>query len=180
MVIDPELLLLAAIVLPLAFLIWLVPMSRAVYHVARTSGEPPMAAPARAALKRHPVTLLSVPSKPGRAFIPLSREGTVSEFATADTLPSTEQPRDAVPTVGTHMARIGEIVAASVDTAMRARALHRTAHEQVDSAHYALQNLLSELSAIMPIAAPTSAATQSLTTRSRVTLRPVYETALAA
>ena len=77
------------------------------------------------------------------------------------------------------MARLGTIVAASVDTAARAQHLHRTAHEQVDSAHYALQNLLNELSAIMPISAPASS-TKPPATRSRVTLRPVYETALAA
>jgi hypothetical protein len=180
MLIDPELLLLAAIVLPLAGLIWLVPMSRAVYHVARTSGDTRMVGPARAAIKRRPVTLLTVEAKPGRAFIPLAREGTVSEITNGDTASSHEQPRDPVPAVGTHMARIGEIVAASVDTALRAQKLHRMAHEQVDSAHYALQNLLNELSAIMPIAAPASATKQSPASRSRVTLRPVYETALAA
>jgi hypothetical protein len=177
MLIDPELLLLAAIVLPLAGLVWLVPASRAVYHVARTSRDSQMAAPARAAIKRRPVTLLSVASKPGRAIIPLAREGAVRGITTADAPPSDEQSRDPVAPVGTHMARVGDIVSASVDTAMRAQQLHRTAHERVDSAHYSLQNLLSELSAIMPIAAPTR---QSMAPRSGVTLRPVYETALAA
>ena len=173
MTIDPELLLLGAIVAALAGLIWLVPASRAVYRVTRRGGAMPITSPGAAAIKRRPVTLLTVPVKPDRAVRSLVRDAAGER--------SRDEPADAIgPTVGAHMARVGDIVAASIETALRAQRLHRTAHERVDSAHYALQNLLSELSAIMPIIAPAPSTRQSPVARSRTALRPVYETALAA
>ena len=64
--------------------------------------------------------------------------------------------------------RISQIVNSAIETADRAKRLHVAAHEQVDSAHYALQNLLDELSAVMstgPFAKSTRNATVTPMTR---------------
>ena len=56
------------------------------------------------------------------------------------------------PAKGLHINRLSGIVASAVDQARSAEQFHRSAREQVDAAHYALQNLLDELSAVMPVA----------------------------
>ena len=80
----------------------------------------------------------------------------------------------------THIGRLNGIVAAAVDTARNAERLHRGAHEQVDAAHYALQNLLNELSLVMPVAAPGLPARTAAPREAREQTRRAVETAMAA
>lgn len=81
----------------------------------------------------------------------------------------------------TQLNRVSIILQNAIDLAANAESLHNAAHEKLDSAHYALQNLLDELSAVMPIASPSKAAIQPASpSRSFPPERPVYVTALAA
>jgi hypothetical protein len=79
------------------------------------------------------------------------------------------------------MDRLAGIVTAAVATAGEAERLHRAAHEQVDAADYALQNLIDELSAVIPGLAPAASTSRDVRAPAlRNTRRPAYETALAA
>lgn len=64
----------------------------------------------------------------------------------------------------------------SIELADKANRLHTSAQQQLDAAHYALQNLLAELSLVLPVKAPAkeSGVQQSAAGRT------VYVTALAA
>lgn len=79
----------------------------------------------------------------------------------------------------TQLSRVSNILQNAIDLAAKAERLHNAAHEQLDSAHYALQNLLDELSAVMPIASK-AAATNATPAKTFPAERPVYVTALAA
>lgn len=79
----------------------------------------------------------------------------------------------------TQINRLTHIVDAAAETAHAAGRLHRQAHEQVDAAHYALQNLLAELTAVMPVSAPVVTAPKMTLDRA-IPTRRVYHTALAA
>ena len=80
----------------------------------------------------------------------------------------------------THIGRLNGIVTAAVDKARNAERLHRGAHEQVDAAHYALQNLLNELSAVMPVAASELPARSAASRETLPQTLMTAETALAA
>jgi hypothetical protein len=76
--------------------------------------------------------------------------------------------------------KICDIITIAGERARSAERLHRAAHEQIDAAHYALQNLLNELSAVMPIQAPASPSSAPRVATLAATRRVAYETALAA
>jgi len=90
------------------------------------------------------------------------------------TFPS-DKPLDAQ----TQLNRVSHILQNAIDVAAKAERFHNAAHEQLDSAHYALQNLLSELSAVMPIASKVAVA-ETTPAKTFPAERPVYITALAA
>ncbi len=83
-------------------------------------------------------------------------------------------------TVDTQVARISEIVTRAVDGARDAGRLHEAAHEQLDAAHYALQNLLHELSAVMSVPGATVGQAASVKPVVPVAAVAPFETALAA
>ena len=74
----------------------------------------------------------------------------------AATLPSAQAavPPPVTPGHGlsaqTQIGRLSQIVTSAIVQAANAERLHRAAHEQIDGADYALQNLRNELSSIMP------------------------------
>jgi len=86
-----------------------------------------------------------------------------------------DQPLDAQ----AQLNRVSHILQNAINVAAKAERLHNAAHEQLDSAHYALQNLLSELSTVMPIASKVAAA-QATPAKTFPAERPAYITALAA
>jgi hypothetical protein len=82
--------------------------------------------------------------------------------------------------VGDQVSRLSAIVTTAIDGARDADRLHRAANEQLDAAHYALQNLLHDLSAVMSITAPSVQRVETAVTQLRASSLPVFETALAA
>ena len=166
---DPDLVILCGIVLAATALLWAIPASRQVFTApsaavrSRPEGGP--------AMRRSPVQLLAVAARPAAAV-----HDAVDAVVLAAGRATYDEPSRPL---GVHMARVSTIVTASVDNAARAQRLHQAAREQVDSAHYALQNLLNELTSVMPISAPVTRHGKDVS-RARLVLRPVYETALAA
>lgn len=84
------------------------------------------------------------------------------------------------PAKSRHIDALKGIVTGAVDRARSAEQFHRSAHEQVDAAHYALQNLLDELSAVMPIAKASRPQRTSAARGVRQQAHAGFETALAA
>jgi hypothetical protein len=80
----------------------------------------------------------------------------------------------------TQLDRISQILQTAIGLADKAERLHNAAHEQLDSAHYALQNLLDELSTVMPIASPAKALRDASTAPAQSPRRQTYVTAIAA
>lgn len=99
-------------------------------------------------------------AKPAFVLLPVTRP-TPPAIATNMPLDQSDTKRDDQRqanrlTATAQLDRISQILAASQDVADNAQRLHMEAHEQIDSAQYALQNLLAELSAVMPVATPPS------------------------
>lgn len=80
----------------------------------------------------------------------------------------------------TQLDRVSQILRSAIELADKAERLHNAAHEQLDSAHYALQNLLDELSTVMPVSAPAKAPSIASAAATQSSRRPTYVTALAA
>lgn len=76
--------------------------------------------------------------------------------------------------------RISQILRDAIAVADKAERLHNAAHEQLDSAHYALQNLLDELSGVMPVTSAPKAQRDANTSLAQAPSRQSYVTALAA
>jgi hypothetical protein len=77
-----------------------------------------------------------------------------------------------VPVDGGQLGCLSRIVNSGIATADRAERLHRAAGEQVDGAHYALQNLLDELSAVMTITTASKGRRDTRVTQPRATKLP--------
>ena len=166
MTFDPEYLILAFIVVSLATLAWMaVGGDRVLAAITRrVPKQTTRRAPAR-------VHLIKPDARP--AF------GPVRSATTTDGAERVIRSTNSATPVETQITRLGSIVTSAVATARHAERLHRTAHEQVDAAHYALQNLLNELSAVMPIATPV-AASRATKLVPRRTIAGGFETAMAA
>ncbi|MEQ1697449.1 MAG: hypothetical protein ABL901_16575 [Hyphomicrobiaceae bacterium] len=80
----------------------------------------------------------------------------------------------------TQLDRIAGILQTAIELAGKAERLHNAAHEQLDGAHYALQNLLDELSAVMPVSAPAKGNHDAPAAYVHQPRRQTYVTALAA
>ena len=80
----------------------------------------------------------------------------------------------------TQLNRVSQILQTAIELADKAERLHNAAHEQLDGAHYALQNLLDELSTVMPIASPAKAQRDVSAGPAQTPRRQTYVTALAA
>jgi hypothetical protein len=93
---------------------------------------------------------------------------------------ATVVPKTGRLTVDTQVARIAEIVTRAVDGARDADRLHHAAHEQLDAAHYALQNLLHELSAVMSVPGLNVVRTDTPNLETEVAAVASFETAMAA
>lgn len=76
--------------------------------------------------------------------------------------------------------RVSQILQSAIELADKAERLHNAAHEQLDGAHYALQNLLDELSTVMPVTSPAKAHTDVSAGPAQAHRRQTYVTALAA
>ncbi len=76
--------------------------------------------------------------------------------------------------------RVSQILQSAIELADKAERLHNAAHEQLDGAHYALQNLLDELSTVMPVTSPAKAHTDVSAGPAQAYRRQTYVTALAA
>jgi hypothetical protein len=92
----------------------------------------------------------------------------------------TVAPKTGRLSVDTQVARIAEIVTRAVDGARDADRLHHAAHEQLDAAHYALQNLLHELSAVMSVPGLNVARAEKPNPEPEVAAAASFETAMAA
>lgn len=82
--------------------------------------------------------------------------------------------------VGSQVARIAEIVTRAVEGARDADRLHHAAHEQLDAADYALQNLMHELSAVMSVPRVKTARPSKVQLATEVAVLVPFATALAA
>ncbi len=80
----------------------------------------------------------------------------------------------------TQLDRVAQILQSAIELADKAERLHNAANEQLDGAHYALQNLLDELSTVMPIASPAKAQRDVSAGATQTPRRQTYVTALAA
>ena len=80
----------------------------------------------------------------------------------------------------TQLDRISQILRDAIAVADKAERLHNAAHEQLDSAHYALQNLLDELSGVMPVTSSAKALRDVTRAPTHAPSRQSYVTALAA
>ena len=168
MTLDPEYLLLAGIVLSLTALVWFTPLRRSVFVA-------PSKAAARSPPRNRPVRLMAAQPYSGTTAGVSQGQGiAVEDAGVATHKPSTDT------LVSPHMARLQVIVTVTLDTAHLAQRLHKSAHEQVDGAHYALQNLLNELSSVMSIAGPVQPDPGVTVLHARPQHRPTYQTALAA
>ena len=78
------------------------------------------------------------------------------------------------------LSRVSQILQSAIELADKAERLHNAAHEQLDGAHYALQNLLDELSTVMPVTSPAKAHSGVAAGPAQAHRRPTYVTALAA
>lgn len=76
--------------------------------------------------------------------------------------------------------RISQILRDAIAVANKAERLHNAAHEQLDSAHYALQNLLDELSGVIPVTSSAKAQRDVTIAPTHAPSRQIYVTALAA
>ena len=163
---DPEHLILPFIVVSLATLGWMaIGGGRRIAAITKLM---PIRTASRVPARVHLI-------KPGArpAF------GPVRSATTTDGAERVIQSTNVAAKVETQITSLGRIVASAVDTAHKAERLHRTAHEQVDAAHYALQNLMNELSAVMPVATPV-AASRATKLVPRRTIASGFETAMAA
>jgi hypothetical protein len=181
MTIDTEILTIFVIVFTLTVLMWINPLSRSLLigDLSKRERAAKAAVAARRPLVRltKPTAAQAVGDQRDAGMVTIHAiEASVSGASGEE---STHRQDGARPASG-HMARLNQIVSSAVDCAQAVERLHRTAHEQVDSAHYALQNLLNELSAVMPITAPNQTHRDVASIRPRAQLRAVYETALAA
>ena len=144
-ILDPEILTLASIVLFLTGVMWFTPLRHAVF-VGPTV--------ARDAPRRKSKMLSSMANKtagPVRlAGAPVGAAAPVLAVCVADQAARIVHQCADTP----HMIRLANIVSVSIGKAENAKRLHLAANEQVDSADYALQNLLVELAAVMKIVAP--------------------------
>jgi hypothetical protein len=82
--------------------------------------------------------------------------------------------------VDSQVARITEIVTRAVDGARDAGRLHHAAHEQLDAADYALQNLMHELSAVMRVPGAQAARAETPQSATEVAAVASFATAMAA
>jgi hypothetical protein len=82
--------------------------------------------------------------------------------------------------VDRQVARIAEIVTRAVDGARDADRLHHAAHEQLDAADYALQNLMHELSAVMRLPGAQPARAETCKPATKVAAVASFATAMAA
>jgi hypothetical protein len=190
MLIEPEFLIVFAIVLALTSAVWSTSQaketrgpswphslvvsapvpSRPSARAIRSSS--PQSSPRRNGPAKKPTLLAASPVTVAHPVPPVAR-------ALANTVEPVTASTDTRLSSATQVSRLTNIVQTGVETAQTAGRLHRQAHEQVDAAHYALQNLLAELTIVMPVAAP--AVTASTVTFQRpAPTRPVYHTALAA
>jgi len=87
---------------------------------------------------------------------------------------------DPVKSPAFHMARLEDIVMAASETARHAERFHYAAHQQIDAANYAIQNLLDELSAVMTVTGHALPHRSSPSRVVRTQNRPRYQDALAA
>lgn len=148
MMIEPEFLIIAGLVFIFTATVWVrqhglkalvadrAPLSQAVFTQWLRQSEP--------SARPH---LLAVTST-GQA--PSMRPCLTSDVASS---PSDERD-DTSMSRGQQLGFLSHIVASAVASADRAERLQCAAGEQVDGAHYALQNLLDELSTVMSITAP--------------------------
>jgi hypothetical protein len=184
MTIDPEMLTIFVIVLTLTVLMWAHPRSRSVL-IGDAAGRERAA---RAAVApRRPLVRLGKPSaqvadtlEGSKGAFRGARGGAVARAGAVVAEAHVDPDAGKLRPASVHMMRLTEIVSSAVERVHSVECLQRTAHEQVDSAHYALQNLLNELSAVMPISAPTQKRREVRLLQSQPNVRPVYETALAA
>lgn len=93
---------------------------------------------------------------------------------------ATVAPKTGRLSVDTQVARIAEIVTRAVDGARDADRLHHAAHEQLDAAHYALQNLMHELSAVMSVPRLNVTRAEAPKLETEIAAVASYETAMAA
>ena len=80
----------------------------------------------------------------------------------------------------TQLSRVSKILQSAFALADKAERLHNAAHEQLDGAHYALQNLLDELSTVMTITSPAIVQRDASYATSHAQTRQTYVTAIAA
>lgn len=171
MIIESEFIILAFLVFSLTATVWLqihgLPFSLADLttienkpnHSFRQSPNAPLLLPANAALSAPVITPVIAKT---------------SELASL--IPAGSVPLDQ----NTQLDRISQILQTAIGLADKAERLHNAAHEQLDSAHYALQNLLDELSAVMPITSPARAIRDASTAPAQSPRRQTYVTAIAA
>lgn len=169
MIFEPEILLLAVIVVSITTMLWSksIALDPAFSGLAiqRLGGVEPAIA-ARILAHRKPLLLTSAPRSDGAVSLPAHMPLQLQA--------PTEQSGQS------QIVRLSQIVNAAIETAGHAERLQRSAHEQIDSAHYALQNLLDELSAIMPAAVAPAMREFSPVIRAVKHAPPRFETALAA
>ena len=171
MIIESEFLILAVLIFSLTAAFWL-----------RANGLPFSLADLTIVQPRTANPLNKATQKAGSSpfLLPVSSIGVVVSPADAASAPALESTESIPLDTETQLNRVSFILQNAIDLAAKAERLHNAAHEQLDSAHYALQNLLDELSSVMPglsnakFAAPASQA-DAVSTR-----HPTYVTALAA
>jgi hypothetical protein len=93
---------------------------------------------------------------------------------------ATAAPETGRLSVDRQVARIAEIVTRAVDGARDADRLHHAAHEQLDAADYALQNLMHELSAVMRVPGAQVARPETSKPAAEVAAMASFATAMAA
>lgn len=191
MSIEPEYLILAFIILSLTTVSWMA-MGGSPGLAALTTLEPqPQAEPrVQAKGQRRPAPTRLVRAKaPAAAPVatahakPPSNLRVTPPFAPATPVEGAAAPRAtnsaaaATPLLsGSQIGRLSHIVGSAVATARQAEHLHRSANEQLDAAHYALQNLMIELAAVMPVAAAASVGRSAKPLPMTRPARPSYET----
>jgi hypothetical protein len=172
MIIESEFIILAVLIFSLTAALWL-----------RANGMPFSLADLTIVQPRTAISSSNAAPKTGSSpfLLPVSPMSVVANFPETVSEQSPERAASIPLDTETQLNRVSFILQNAIDLAAKAERLHNAAHEQLDSAHYALQNLLDELSAVMPgvngtkpTVAPPPYADAALTRR------PAYMTALAA
>lgn len=180
MLYDPEVQILAFLIFAMlgAIWSWRVGLFAHIGDLTVIERARPDEKPAKAAVSGLRAPVLLAPSTDLAQVRPQPAAAVAPTSGTTTTVPSAQLLDPA-----TQLSLVSRVLNEAIETAERAERLHAAAHERLDSAHYALQNLLAELSSVLPVAAPAAlpeTLTDALAQAAPPSSRPTYVTALAA